>query len=118
MRRWTSGLAAVLMLAAGTPRAQTVPIDVVLSRAAHYVGVFIEQFSNVVAEERYSQDADPTSSLNFGGSRAQHRELKSDFLLVKTSGGLVDWTPFRDVFEVDRRPVRDRDERLSRLFLG
>src|SRR5205814_5885069 len=27
------------------------------------------------------------------------------------------WVPFRDVFEVDGRPVRDRQERLTALFL-
>ena len=33
----------------------------------------------------------------------RHRELKSDFLLVKVPNGL-DWVPFRDVFEVDGVP--------------
>jgi hypothetical protein len=28
------------------------------------------------------------------------------------------WSPFRDVFEVDRIPVRDREERLAKLFLS
>jgi hypothetical protein len=45
-----------------------------------------------------------------------HRELRSDVLLVKVDG--VDrWVQFRDVFEVDGKPLRDRDERLERLFL-
>ena len=28
-----------------------------------------------------------------------------------------DWIPFRDVFEVDAQPIRDREQRLARLFL-
>ena len=27
------------------------------------------------------------------------------------------WLQFRDVFEVDRKPVRDRDQRLYKLFV-
>jgi len=46
---------------------------------------------------------------------AKHRELKSDFLIVKSDGQM--WEPFRDVFEVDHIPVRDREERISKLFL-
>ena len=50
-------------------------------------------------------------------SRARHRDLRSDFLLVKspTSESLV---PFRDVLEVDGVPVRDREQRLARLFIN
>ena len=66
-----------------------------------------------------------TSSSRDGNLRASprdqrptqlHRELKSDFLLVPAPGadGLVE---FRDVFEVDGKPVRDREDRLTRLFL-
>jgi hypothetical protein len=47
---------------------------------------------------------------------AKHRELRADFLIVKSSGEL--WAPFRDVFEVDHIPVRDREERLAKLFLS
>ena len=28
------------------------------------------------------------------------------------------WQPFRDVFEVDHIPIRDREQRLAKLFLG
>jgi hypothetical protein len=46
----------------------------------------------------------------------RRRELVSDFLLVRPSDH-DRWLPFRDVFEVDRQRVRDRDKRLSKLFL-
>jgi hypothetical protein len=51
------------------------------------------------------------------GPSADHRELRSDFLLAKLPGE-ERWIQFRDVFEVDGTPVRDREERLTRLFLG
>ena len=44
------------------------------------------------------------------------RTLRSDFLLIKVEGH--GWTPFRDVFEVDGRQLRDRQDRLSTLFLS
>ncbi len=47
----------------------------------------------------------------------EFRELRSDLLLVKTGNGDT-WLQFRDVFEVDRKPIRDRDERLYKLFVG
>ncbi len=40
----------------------------------------------------------------------------SDFLLVKTPAAEI-WIPFRDVFEVDGKPVRNRGDRLTKLFL-
>ena len=45
-----------------------------------------------------------------------HRELKSDLLLV-WSAGVDAYVQFRDVFDVDGFPVRDRSERLLKLFL-
>jgi hypothetical protein len=47
---------------------------------------------------------------------ANHRELKSDLLLVRPVGA-DRYIQFRDVFEVDGKPVRDRNERLMKLFL-
>jgi hypothetical protein len=49
-------------------------------------------------------------------ARAQRRDLKSDMLLVRAPAG-DRWIQFRDVFEVDGKPVRDRAERLTKLFL-
>jgi hypothetical protein len=46
----------------------------------------------------------------------ERRTLKSDVLLTRAPGGSR-YLLFRDVFEVDGREVRDRDERLLQLFL-
>ena len=50
------------------------------------------------------------------GLATEHRELLSDFLLVKLPGRRLS-IPFRDVLEVDGREVGDREARLTRLFL-
>ena len=107
-----------------TLSAQTVSLDTLLARAGRYVGEFIARFSTVVAEERYVQDTlGSLSSFALGGrgtpiqsQPSRHRELKSDFLLVK-SDDAIGWLPFRDVFEVDGTAIRDREQRLAKLFL-
>ena len=115
--------------------ADPVTIDQLLNRAAWYLDYFIDQFENVVAEENYMQDSSqmlptflPFVSTGRGGlmtpppgagdiARARHRDLRSDFLLVK-SPETLDLIPFRDVIQVDGVLVRDRDERLAKLFLN
>ena len=51
-----------------------------------------------------------------GGVQDARRVLTSDLLLVKPVG-TDRWVQFRDVFEVDGKPVHDRSERLVKLFL-
>jgi hypothetical protein len=110
-------IAAGASIGVAEPGARQPSVDEVLARAARYVADFTTEFANVVSEERYVQDVrgrpGTSSPTNLG---VMHRELRSDLLLVRP---VLDdrWIQFRDVFEVDRRPVRDRDERLVRLFL-
>ena len=49
-------------------------------------------------------------------AQRQKRDLKSDVLFVRTPDADY-WMQFRDVYEVDGKPVRDRAERLTKLFL-
>ena len=107
-------------------------LETLLERAGAYFLTFETRFSNVVTEERYVQEsiARQASALDvavttrsgggFGGplspSSTARRELVSDFLLVKLPAE-DHWLPFRDVFEVDRQRLRDREDRLSKLFL-
>jgi hypothetical protein len=100
-------------------------LEQVLARAGAYVQKFEQTFSSVVAEERYRQkvmipDAAPAPPPGrLMGPRdftTERRELKSDFLLVR-SDRFPEWVPFRDVFEVNGKPVRERENRLVKLFL-
>jgi hypothetical protein len=92
-------------------------LEQVLVRAGAYVDEFQRQLSNLVAEETYVQEVVPAMEFNARGSvRYQRRTLKSDLLLLRPEHSIT-WVQFRDVFEVDGKPVRDREERLSALFL-
>src|SRR5580765_1595761 len=102
------------------PFAQTAEEDVVLDKAGDYVAAYERTFVGVVAEETYRQEVRGiagTDSRGFAAeARGQRRDLKSDMLLVRAPAG-DRWIQFRDVFEVDGKPVRDRAERLAKLFL-
>jgi hypothetical protein len=121
----------VLALIARPAAGQEPDLATVLARAAAYVAGFQRQLSGIVAEEHYVQevvthnkrrgcpgDATYASVLNCQGQLVSpvRTELRSDLLLVRT-GGAATWTEFRDVFEADGAPVRDRNERLTKLFL-
>ena len=100
-------------------RAQEASLADVLARAAEHVTEFRRQLSGIVAEESYEQRAATlsVSALNrFPEYREERLTLRSDFLLVQPEGE-ERYIEFRDVFEVNGRPVRDRQERLTRLFL-
>ena len=91
-------------------------LETVLARAAAYVASFSRQLSGIVSEEFYIQEVRHTYPAA-SATRLNRRELRSDFLLVLPAGA-DRYVEFRDVFEVDGNPVRDRSERLTRLFLN
>jgi hypothetical protein len=90
--------------------AQSAELRRLLARVADYVGTYQREYSTVVAEEDYEQ------SDRRRNASPRSLRLTSDLLLVRLdpqSG----WVGFRDVYEVNGKPVRDRDQRLQRLFL-
>jgi hypothetical protein len=98
--------------AADRPLASPVLNDV-LARIGDYVNRYERELSGIVAEEHYRQDSDALDRPFL-----THRDLKSDLLLVRASGAEGEaYVQFRDVYEVDGDPVRDRGERLLKLFL-
>ena len=101
--------------------AQTPEVDAILDKAAEYVFAYKRDFVGVVADETYRQDVrGGRTGTDLRGfpidAPGQKRDLKSDVLLVRAPDG-DRWMQFRDVFEVDGKPVRDRTDRLTKLFL-
>jgi hypothetical protein len=115
MRR-LAGPLALVVFAAAVVSAQELTLQTVLARAAVYVADYQKRLQGVVAEETYSQNVVTNAARARGRVNREGRQLKSDVLLVKL-GDEERWLQFRDVFEVDRKPVRDRDQRLYKLFV-
>ena len=89
------------------PAAAQVRLEEIVGRMTVYVERFLNDFTNVVAEERYVQQT---------VAPRRKRELLSDFLLVKPQGSR-EWYQFRDVRLVDGKPLSERQARLEQLFL-
>ena len=105
-------IVVVVMLATGvittsSALSQDNKTEALLAKSAAYVAQFVDQFSNVVAEETLVQETTIPR---------RKRTMRSDFLLVRYPGD-AQWQSFRDVAEVDGKPVRDKEERLTKLFL-
>jgi hypothetical protein len=113
---------AVSVLLAEELFAQRASVEELTTRASAYVAEYERAFSTLVAEEVYEQTlrnpaddlSDPDRSKKALSDLSRGRRLRSSFMLVLVPGR--GFTPFRDVFEVDGKPVHDRDDRLLALF--
>ena len=109
--------ALTLALVSAFPgRAQEPSLPRVLARATEHVEELHAQLSGVVMEERYQQRASSPGFGRFGTDSYERVTLRSDYLLVRPEGS-ERYFGFRDVFEANGSRVRDRDERLTQLFL-
>ena len=102
------------MVLGATPAAQQTSLKDVVSRLDNYLLSYEQTLASVVAEERYSQTM--SALVRVGSPRIlQSRVLLSDYALARSPGGQT-WTGFRDTFEVDGKPVRNREARLAALL--
>src|ERR1051326_1686740 len=100
MRKWTLACCA-LVVAISTVMTFASPIDIgdVLKRSGEYVVEFERQLSGIVAQEHAHQIA---TRMGRGV------DLRSALLMVKPVGG-DRYVGFRDVFQANRKPLRDRE---------
>ncbi len=97
-------------LSAQTPQAPK--LDDLIARLDAYLLSYEIQLANVVAEEMYRQTA---RQGPYSRRVTFVRELRSDYALSLAADRNIR-VGYRDTFEVDGEPVRDRDERLLRLL--
>ena len=109
MRRCLIALAMTLSGAAVA--AQRLSLDDVVARLDTYLKQYEQSLASVVAEERYVQKL--SRGVGSDGVAIQTRTLVSDYALARSPQA---WTGFRDTWEVDGRPVRDREDRLAALL--
>jgi hypothetical protein len=102
----------------------------VIGSAMRYVMAYEQKFSLLAAEETYVQElqrppnpgdnlsrTNPGGGMRAGGSM-NRLVIKSDFLLVQLGGDGEGWMSLRDAFDVRGVKVRERDDRLLKLFLS
>ena len=99
--RMPSSAAAALDARPAAAAGKDADLPIALARLFDYDQAYESQYSALVAEEEFQQVAGQKSI-----------RLRSDFLLVKQESA-EGWVSFRDVFEVNGTPVRDREDRLK-----
>jgi len=107
----TALLLAVSALVARTVepvRAQQPSMEQLRDAAGDYVRSAYPRLANLVGTEEYRQRAP-------GGST---KTLKSEVLLVPHPTETSNWLFFRDVLEVNRKPIPNQQERLTNLFIS
>ncbi|MCC7243737.1 MAG: VWA domain-containing protein [Acidobacteria bacterium] len=120
IERWAADLTEFTPAAAAPPSAPAaasiVPPQELLPRMRAYVGGYEKALAGIVAEERYVQTYSQRMAPYPVPARISRRELRSEmgFAWFPAPGT---WFGFRDVFEVDGKPVKDRQQRLEQLFV-
>src|SRR5262249_52786938 len=108
------GASAAPTPSAAAPLATDAPAAEVMSRVTTFVERYGDAASVLVGIEKYRQEA-----LTFVSPTRMPktvRVLKSEVALVRNSSAIGGWLAFRDVIEVDGKPVKDRGARLATLF--
>ena len=103
-------ISAASATVAAAPQQRPPSVAQILSRLDAYLERYETVVSTVVAEELYVQTFEPASRPG-----EQTRTLRSDYALARAPGGQT-WSGFRDTYDVDGQPVRDREERLLVLL--
>ncbi|MFO7691578.1 MAG: VWA domain-containing protein [Vicinamibacterales bacterium] len=86
-------------------------MDDVVQKMSAYVAGYGAEASVIVGVEKYTQ------RVTVEERSVRPRMLVSEFAIVKAAGR-VGWSGFRDVVEVDGKPVSDRRDRLMSLLTG
>jgi hypothetical protein len=103
------------------------PAPGLLDRVQAFAERYRREAPSLVVEERYLQNVTLRRDLDAGASSQpnqltrplpntpQHREMTSELVMVRLPG-TAGWVTLRDVLVVDKRRLRDREERLLKLL--
>ena len=95
--------------------AQQPKLEQLMALMSTYLTGYEHRLALVVAEESYRQSL--AVAKNGVVISREASVLRSDYALTRAADKEA-WVGYRDTFEVDGRPVRDRDDRLQRTLTG
>lgn len=98
----SAGLASALTAAAQ-------PDPSLLGRVQAFAEQYQRNAPSLVVEEHYVQN------VTYARGTPRHREMTSELVMVRLHGS-AGWVTLRDVLVVDKRRIRDREERLLKLL--
>lgn len=113
IRLLIAGLVVAAAAPLGVQRPDGAALAAALDKMAAYVSGYGEKASLLVAVEKYSQSV----IVDGADLPKRPRELVAEFAIIKTSDG-SGWVGFRDVVEVNGEPLRERRDRLTKLFMS
>jgi hypothetical protein len=96
------------LLAGAQPPLAAPAAEDVAARVRSFAEQYHRDAPSLVAREDYTQ----TASYR---RRTEHREMTSELVMVRLPGA-AGWVSLRDVLAVNKRQVRDREERLLKLL--
>lgn len=117
--------------ASPAPLPPSSPADDVMQRVGGYVEHYGDQASLLVAIEHYEQAVTvarvlmgqsrvrggvTTSPVGVATASGEKRKLVSEFALVPNRTASGGWLGYRDVIEVNGKPIADRHDRLQAIF--
>ena len=108
--RYLIRVMALAVVCATIVTAQEPGAESIMARVGAYAAAYGDRSSLVVAVETYTQ----TVTIEGAADVMRPIKLLAEFAIVKLEGG--GWTGFRDVIEVNGKPVRDRRDRLLALL--
>jgi hypothetical protein len=114
MRR---SLLAACVFAAVLPAAvsaQPPTLDQVLERVSAYLLAYEQQLTTVAADERFEERYRLKTGTSFYAVDDK-QSLLSDFIFLRLPGGRS-WLGFRDAFQVDGKPIRERSPRVQQVL--
>ena len=109
MTRFLLFVVCLTAVGAATQRVPDPPLPELLTVAARYVEEYEKAFAAIVSEERYEQTANAPAA----GTGPRRRIMRSDLLTYHSPA--AGWIAFRDVVEVDGKPIPDHADRLAKL---
>ncbi len=125
----TSAASSTASAATNAPLTSDASAADIMKHVAGYVESYGRAASVLVGVERYTQKSDEMQSRvtvgrgrGFPGTASPTpmtttaRTLTSELALVRNAAAIGGWLAFRDVIDVDGKPVSDRGTRLAALF--